>query len=60
MTIIKSESPQFRKCIKPVVVLGLCLSLLQACTKEEAVKHEEEAEAEVEHHVSLPTKCKNT
>jgi membrane fusion protein (multidrug efflux system) len=60
MTIIKSKSPHFPKCIKPLVVLGLCLSLLQACTKQEAVKQEEEAEAEVEHHVSLPTKRVST
>lgn len=36
-----------------LVMLLLCASLLQACTKQEVIKHEEEVEPE--HHVSLPT-----
>lgn len=68
MTMIKKKSTHSRGttilrskiCLSTavVLVLGLCASLLQACTKQEASKHEEEAEAE--HHVSLPTMRVNT
>jgi multidrug efflux pump subunit AcrA (membrane-fusion protein) len=55
MTMINIKLPHSRTCFRVVLTLGLCASLLQACTSTtpEAPKHEEEAEAE--HHVSLPT-----
>lgn len=55
MTMMKNKLPHPSSCFfsKLLVTLGLCASLLQACTKQEAPKHEEEHEPE--HHVSLPT-----
>lgn len=55
MTMMKNKLPHPSSCFfsKLLVTLGLCASLLQACTKQEPPKHEEEPEPE--HHVSLPT-----